>query len=154
MLKEVYGLPESLDFRKKNYTLILSKADEALVDYVEGNINDYISEVLKHCDSEIHDSEEAVIKLLNDGTLEENLKSNYIDNLETPITSLQDIGDFTLWTKLLNYNLVAYSKINVLHENILDTFVNKGWVVSYNVDRWDNSMYRVSSKRASKKRKF
>lgn len=121
MLKKIYGLPESSEFRHKNYTLILSKADEILVDYVEEHINDYISEVLRHCGSEICDSEEAVIKLLNNETLEEQLKSNYMDNLETSISILQDINDFTLWAKLFNYNLVVYSE-----NNVLQYFFNSG----------------------------
>ncbi len=114
MLKKIYDIPENSDFRYRNYTLILSKPDEPLVDYIGENINVYISEVLDNCDDEIHDSEETVIKLLNDKILEDHLKSNYIDNLKTSISNLRDINDVTIWIKLLNYDLVVYTETNVL----------------------------------------
>lgn len=128
MLKTIYNCLEDLDLKHKNYTVILSKPNEPLVYYVQENINDYVEEILSHCDGEISDSEETAVKLLNNAELDTALKENYINKLTTPIQYLLDIGEATLWPELLGCNLVVYSENNVLQyfchsDNGLDTLI-------------------------------
>lgn len=134
MLKQIYGCLEESDLKHKNYTVVLSRINEPLGGYVQENINDYVKEILKHCEGEILDSEVTAIKLLNDEILEVPLKFNYIDKLKTTICSLQDIEDTTLWSKLIVCNLIVYSESNVLKyfccsgndlDKTLATFINK-----------------------------
>lgn len=142
MLKAIYKWREDLDLKHKNYTVVLSKLNEPLVNYVQKNINDYVKEILSHCNGEITDSEETAVKLLNNAELDTALKENYINNLTTPIQCLSDIGEATLWPKLLDCDLVVYSENNVLQyfchsDNGLDTliarFINEK-AVSLNFD--------------------
>lgn len=114
MLKEIYDRHEDVDLKHKNYTVVLSKPDEPLVSYLEENINDYVAEVLSHCDGEITDSEETAVKLLNNAELDTALKENYINKLTTPVQCLSDISEATLWSELLGCDLVVYSENNVL----------------------------------------
>lgn len=114
MLKKIYDCHEDADLIHKNYTVVLSKPSEPLVSYLEGNVNDYVAEILNHCDGEICDSEETVVKLLNHTELGTALKENYINKLTTHIQCLQDISDVTLWPELIGCDLVVYSEDNVL----------------------------------------
>lgn len=134
MLKEIYHYHETEDLKHKNYTMVLSKPDETLVNYVEENINDYVEVILNHCDGIISDSEEIAIKLLNDANLGTALKENYVNKLKTPIHNLPDINDVTLWSELLACHLVVYSENNVLQyffhsgnglNELLTSFINE-----------------------------
>lgn len=121
MLKEICNCPEDADLKHKNYTVVLSHPDEPLVSYVEKNINDYLTEVLANCDGRISDSEETVVKLLNSTELDTALKENYINNLTTRIQCLSDINDKTLWSELLDCDLIVYSE-----KNVLQYFIHSG----------------------------
>ena len=114
MLNQIYGCLEEDDLKHKNYTTILSRSNEPLVEYVRENINDYMNVVLENCDEHIADSGETVISVLNDDTLDEELKIAYIEYLTTQIYNLQEINDVTLWKRLLDGGLVVYSEKNVL----------------------------------------
>ncbi|MEG0835791.1 MAG: hypothetical protein RR413_10145 [Christensenellaceae bacterium] len=156
MLKKMYALPnEEQDLKNKNYTLISSKANEPLENYVRKNIGIYVEMILSHCGSEISDSEETAIKLLNDSNLSTALKENYIDKLKTPISSLSDITDATLWSELLACNLVVYSEVNVLQyslcsndgfDKLLADFVNNmANSFQFDYDTIDNSFEKGSA---------
>ncbi|MDF2503036.1 hypothetical protein [Clostridium sp.] len=114
MLKEIYDCCDDADLKHKNYTMVLSKPNEPLVKYVQENINDYVEEILRHCDDKIFDSEDTAIKLLNTAELNVALKENYINKLTTSIQRLQDISEVVLWPELLGCNLLVYSENNVL----------------------------------------
>lgn len=114
MLNQIYRCLKEDDLKHKNYTTILSRSNEPLVEYVRENINDYMGVVLEHCDNRISDSEETVISVLNDDTLDKELKIAYIEYLTTQTNNLQEINDVTLWKRLLDGGLVVYSEKNVL----------------------------------------
>lgn len=61
----VYGLKKSNDFNNKNYTLISSKPDEPLTQYVNENIDEYITIILDNCSDRITDEEPVVLAILN-----------------------------------------------------------------------------------------
>lgn len=148
ILKEIYDCHEDADLIHKNYTVVLSKPGEPLVIYLEENINDYVTEVLRHCDEEISDSEEIAVKLLNNAELSTALKENYINKLTTPIQCLPDISEVTLWPELLCCDLVVYSENNVLQyffhsgnglDALIAGFINeKGMSFNFDYDAIDS----------------
>lgn len=148
MLKKIYNCNEDADLIHKNYTAVLSKPGEPLVSYLEENINDYVAEVLSHCDEKISDSEEIAVKLLNNAELGTARKENYIDKLVTPIQCLPDIGEVTLWSELLACNLAVYSENNVLQyffrsgnglDALIAGFINeKGTSFNFDYDAIDS----------------
>lgn len=149
ILREIYGCTDASDLKHKNYTIILSKPDEPLVNYISKNIDDYIKGILEHCEGSIVDSEETVIHLLNDGELEMSLKTAYIDNIQISINCLQDVVDVTLWPKLITCHLVVYSENNILQyfcrcknklDKILADFINdQGHSFKFDYDEIDNN---------------
>lgn len=133
VLKVIYESIDINELKHKNYTLLLTKPTEPVVTYIKANINDYITMVLENCDDNITDSEEIVLVVLNDEELESTLKCEYIEYLQTAITSLQEIKDVSLWPKLLRSKLVTYAEDNVLQyfcrsgnrlDNLLTSFIN------------------------------
>ena len=65
ILRECYEIAEGVDFKHKNYTLVLSNKKQPLAKYVDKNMEHYVKWLLETCDSKIHDSEDAAIELLN-----------------------------------------------------------------------------------------
>jgi len=114
MLEMVYGLPNSNDLNSKNYTLITSKSDEPLAQYVNQNIEHYISIILDNCYKCITDQESAVLAILNNTEIDVNKKKEYISYLQAIIENLEDVITKDLWSLLLQQRLVKYSKENVL----------------------------------------
>jgi len=128
MLKAVYGLPQSNDFNNRNYTMILSKPDEPLVQYVNGNINSYIRIVLDNCEGCINDDESIVLGILNNQDVDSKYKEEYICFLQTKLEHLENVEEKDLWSLLLQKELVNYSEANILYyffcsEKGLDTFL-------------------------------
>ncbi|MCM3294019.1 hypothetical protein M3661_28385 [Paenibacillus sp. MER 180] len=128
ILEVVYGYSESIDFKKKNYTMIISKPNEPLARYVEENINHYLTVYFDVCDNCIADEESAVLEILNNSEIEDQYKKTYISVLQTVITRLDDVNNSELWCLLLQRNLVVYTEDNILtyyfhSENGLDTFL-------------------------------
>lgn len=128
ILEVVYGVEESSDFTSKNYTLVTSKLDEPLVEYVNGNIDQYISIILDNCGECVDDEETAVLAILNNPEVDCDHKKEYISFLKTVIERIESVLDKELWSLLLQGKLVNYSENNVLNyffnsENGLDSFL-------------------------------
>lgn len=115
MLKEVYGLQRNNDFNQKNYTLILSKPDEPLVQYVNENMEEYIRIVIDNCIDNITDDEPSALVILNNPDVDSNNKEEYIGFLQTKLEYLGDVEEKDLWSLLLQKKLVNYSEANILY---------------------------------------
>jgi len=114
MLQEFYGLEKDDAFSRRNFSLVLSVSNSPLASYINENMADYVTEVLKHCGDGIADDERASLKLLNsDIPLE--MKQDYISVLKTRLSSFVDINDKNLWISLLkNDSAILYSEENVI----------------------------------------
>ena len=133
MLKVFYGIEETKDFYHKSYTLISSSSETPLAQYINENINDYISIILDNCESNIIDDEAAVLSVLNNDEITSENKVAYIEVLKTQIQSLKTVDDKETWGLLLESNLIEYSEDNILEyffcsgkklDNILAEFIN------------------------------
>jgi hypothetical protein len=130
ILKVVYGLTESSDFNSKNYTLVTSKLEEPLVQYVHENIDQYISIILDNCGECITDEERAALAILNNPDIDSDHKEEYINFLQTVIERIETVLDKELWSLLLQEKLVKNSENNILlyfflSENGLDSFLTQ-----------------------------
>lgn len=128
IFKVVYGYSESSDFNSKSYTLVTSKQEEPLVQYVNENIDQYIGIILDNCSEGIDDEEPVVLEILNNSEIDNDHKKEYINFLQTVIERIESVLDKGLWSLLLQKKLVYYSENNVLNyffhsENGLDSFL-------------------------------
>lgn len=128
ILEVVYGLKKSSDFNNKNYTLIISKQDEPLAQYVNKNIDQYINIMLDNCGECITDEEPTALAILNNSEIDRENKKEYISFLQTVIERIETVLDKELWSMLLQEKLVNYSENNILNyfflsKNGLDSFL-------------------------------
>lgn len=130
--REVLGAKNDEDILHKNYTLLCSHPDSAITQYINQNINAYFDVILKISDGMICDDENVAITLLNNSDLTIDHKHSYITALRTTIISIKEITDGSLWSLLLDADIVEYSECNImdcfnavkLNESVI-TYINR-----------------------------
>lgn len=120
MLRKIFLFRDENDIYHKNYSLVLTKSDSPLAKYVKQNIGQYIDVVISNSEGSINDNEDAVLLILNDEIISINQKKEYIELLQTPITSIVNVNNKDLWSLLLDNHLIKY-----LEDNIIEYFRNK-----------------------------
>lgn len=132
--KEILGIKNDEDILRKNYTLLCKHSESAITQYVNQNINEYFDVILEISERIILDDEKVAIVVLNNPDLTSERKQSYISALQTNITSIKEIEDSSLWTLLLDTDIVQCSECN-----IMDCFNTMGLnerVISY-INRCD-----------------
>jgi len=115
MLQEFYKLEKGDAFAHRNYSLVLSEPNSPLASYVNDNLTDYFTEILKHCGNIITDDESISHKVLNNENIPLDLKESYVSMLRTRLRSLEDVTNEELWGSLLdNDAALLYSEENVI----------------------------------------
>lgn len=130
--REVLEEKNDEDILHKNYTLLCSHPDSAITQYINQNINAYFDVILKISDGMICDDENVAITLLNNSDLTIDHKHSYISALRTTIISIKEITDGSLWSLLLDADIVEYSECNImdyfnavkLNESVI-TYINR-----------------------------
>lgn len=133
MLTKVYQLNSEDDIRHKNYTLVMSQPDSSLASYVNNHISDYLSMVLSSCDGSIADDEAIVLSVLNNEEISDEQKDQYINSLQTFVTSLSEVESKSLWSSLLDKDRAVCSEENIVSyfehvdglDNSLIEFINR-----------------------------
>ncbi|MFJ5503295.1 hypothetical protein ACIPUO_03650 [Pectobacterium carotovorum] len=113
MLSKVYTLNSEDDIRHKNYTLVMSQPDSPLASYVNNHISDYLDMVLSSCDGSIVDDEAIVLSVLNNEGISDEQKGQYINALQTFVTSLSEVESESLWSSLLDKDRTVCSEENI-----------------------------------------
>ncbi|MCY9833989.1 hypothetical protein [Escherichia coli] len=114
MLSKVYTLNSEDDIRHKNYTLAMSQPDSPLASYVNNHIRDYLDMVLSSCDGSIVDDESIVLSVLNNEGISDEQKGQYINALQTFVTSLSEVESESLWSSLLDKDRAVCSEENIV----------------------------------------
>ncbi|EPO5625545.1 MULTISPECIES: hypothetical protein [Klebsiella] len=114
MLSKVYTLNSEDDIRHKNYTLVMSQPDSPLAGYVNNHISDYLDMVLSSCDGSIVDDEAIVLSVLNNEGISDEQKGQYINALQTFVTSLSEVESESLWSSLLDKDRAVCSEENIV----------------------------------------
>lgn len=114
MLSKVYMLNREDDIRHKNYTLVMSQPDSPLASYVNNHISDYLDMVLSSCDDSIVDDEVIVLSVLNNEGISDEQKGQYINALQTFVTSLSEVESESLWSSLLDKDRAVCSEENIV----------------------------------------
>lgn len=112
--REILGAKNEDDFFHRNYTILCSHPDSAITQYVNRNISEYFDVVLQISDGTIHDDENVAVAVLNNANLTTEHKQSYISALRTTITSIKAIADSSLWSSLLDADIVQYSECNIM----------------------------------------
>ncbi|WP_461811475.1 YobI family P-loop NTPase, partial [Faecalimonas sp.] len=126
---KILNISNDDDIIHKNYTLLLSHPDSAITQYVNRNINEYFDVVLRISGGTILDDENIAVLVLNNPELTVEHKHAYISGLQTTIISINEITDHTLWSLLLDANIVQYSERNIM--NCFNVLKLNDSVISY-----------------------
>ena len=132
--REILGAKNADDFFHKNCTILCLHPDSAITQYVNQNINKYFRVVLQISDGNIHDDENVAIAVFNNANLTTDYKHSYISALRTTITSIKEIADSSLWSLLLDADIVQYSEYNIM--DCFNTVKLNESVISY-INRYD-----------------
>ena len=112
--REILGAKDADDFFHKNYTILCLHPDSTITKYVNQNINEYFHVVLQVSDGTIYDDENVAVAVFNNANLTTDYKQSYISALRTTITSIKEIADSSLWSSLLDADIVQYSEYNIM----------------------------------------
>ena len=105
------------DFGAKNYFAISNSGCEKLRGYIDANINEYVENVYLKLNSNIQEDEAYLISLLNNENLTIDKKELIVEQVETSINDLSDIG-----TVSVNRILLKKSKVSPKWDNIFIHF--------------------------------
>lgn len=97
----------------QNFTIILESQCTHLIQYIEDNIESYISDVLLNLMNNNDESEESIIQLLNYEHLSNENKELIIQKNNTRITSITEIDDIDLWELPFKYSKVLPTWENI-----------------------------------------
>lgn len=114
MLKSQYGVTNSYDIKHKNYTIIKTIVDSPLSKYVDVNLQSYIEEIVANCEEKIEDAESDVLSILNNNSVNEEIKEKYIASLHSTIDDITRVDNQGLWKILMASGIVKMSVSNVV----------------------------------------
>lgn len=112
--REILGITNEDDIFHKNYTLLYSNPDSAITKYVNQNINEYFDVIMQMSNRTIIYDENVAISVLNNSNLTDKHKYSYISDLRTIIISIKEIADNSLWSLLLDADIIQYSDNNIM----------------------------------------
>lgn len=100
-------------FKTSNYTQILLSGCDFLISYIDKYINAYLNNIFFILETNIFESEESIISLLNNPNISDQDRDRIIEKQETKILEIQKIEDASLLK-----NLFEQSKVIATWENV------------------------------------
>lgn len=103
------------DLKKAHYTTILNSTAEKLKQYIADNISEYTENVNLTIETNTHEAEDTVLKLLNTNSekLEQELKIEIIKHQAVKISKINSVEEKDLWHVLLEENKLISSWENI-----------------------------------------
>jgi len=102
------------NFDTANYTTIMKSGCSHLIEYIEENIDIYLSEIFFNLSS-INEEEEYYIKLLNNNNLDYDVLNKIVDKVDTKISDLSKVNGYYVTVMLLTSKKVIPNWRNILH---------------------------------------
>lgn len=119
---------DEYEAKHKNYTVIQTVID-CLKRKIADEMNDYVKVEISISDGKIEDNQEDACKIINDTSIEKNIKEEYIDAYCGKIKDISRIEDNSLWA-LMARNGIVYKSI----KNIVALFNETGGIDRYLID--------------------
>lgn len=95
------------DLAESNYSTILDSRSKNLIDYVENNISTYINNIFLKLEKNIKETEESVVKLLNNDSLSISEKNNIILKQEILVSDISKVQSCEVQQILINENKIV-----------------------------------------------
>ncbi len=120
MLLKHYKKFDSSLFLTSNYSSIMTSSLDSMIDYISDNLELYMNSVYLKIETNSDEPQENYLELLNNESLDDDIKEKLIIQVNTKIIDIKTIEDTNLWNILF-----GYSKVSPLWENILASFENE-----------------------------
>ena len=139
------------NFKDANYTTISKSTHRPLIDYINSNIQEYIKEVYLKLPDAQQEDEYKFKELLENETLDEEIKVQIIEKVETSISELKSIKSLSIKKALLEgYKVLPtwenvndyYNSCEKSLEEELINFLNNGIVYSALSNEKINTSYK------------
>lgn len=111
----------ALEIKKANYSAIVGSHEKFIEQYIQQNIETYITNVFLDLENNSEENEETIINLLEDSKLELNLKENILSSQDHIFKSLEAIPE-ELWNHAL-----SDERVEIVWENIGVYTDLEGW---------------------------
>ena len=151
ILKKFDRIEVETTFKVANYTTVSKSTHKPLIEYVNSNIQEYITEVYLKLPDMQQEDEYKFKELLKNENLDEEIKVQIIEKVETSISELKDLKSLPIKKSLLENkkvlptweNIEDYYKScqNSLKEELIN-FLNNNDVYSALSDKKINTSYR------------
>lgn len=151
ILKEFDGIEVETTFKVANYTTVSKSTHKPLIEYVNSNIQEYITEVYLKLPDVQQEDEYKFKELLKNENLDEEIKVQIIEKVETSISELKDLKSLPIKKALLENkrvlptweNIEDYYKScqNSLEKELIN-FLNNNDVYSALSDKKINTSYK------------
>ena len=151
ILKEFDGIEVETTFKVANYTTVSKSTHKPLIEYVNSNIQEYITEVYLKLPDVQQEDEYKFKELLKNENLDEEIKVQIIEKVETSISKLKNLESLPIKKALLDNkrvlpiweNIEDYYKScqNSLKEELIN-FLNNNDVYSALSDKKINTSYK------------
>ncbi|HBM36785.1 MAG TPA: hypothetical protein DDZ71_10880 [Sulfuricurvum sp.] len=124
-------LSKSTDLKTSNFTTIKQSSCLRLLEYINENLNEYVANVFLIIKENTKESEETIIELLNNESIELENKHAIIAKTETKISDITSISQ-ELWTSVFEHskiepiwdNLTTYFEKTNTFDSVLINFIN------------------------------
>lgn len=134
MLSTIYCIEDSDRVKHQNYSLIMKSPNSKLAEYVEDEIDSYMTLYLDNCNDEVSDEMDDALRLINNSDITLSKREEYIQYLITNLKDIVKIDNTDLWPLVLEKHLVDYNE-----ENILEYYFNSGEGLDDNLISFINS---------------
>ena len=114
MLRSQYEVTNSYDIKHKNYTIIKEVEESPLAKYVDSNLQLYLEEIILNCEEKIEDAEFMVLSILNNNSVDEEIKEKYIAFMSSTIDDITKVDNQSLWKVMITIGRVEMSVSNVI----------------------------------------
>lgn len=114
MLRTQYGTTSPYDIKHKNYTIIKTITDSPLAKYVDANLQSYLEEIIDNCEEKIEDAESEALDILNNNSVDNDIKEQYIALLNATIMDITNVNNQELWKLLIVNGIIKRSVFNVV----------------------------------------
>lgn len=109
----------SINHRLANYTAISLASNQMINDYIWGNIDSYLEDVALVMESNLEESKEAIVKIVNHPEVNQDLAIQYALRQKCIFESLADLPGF-MWGELLFSKKIIAGWTNILEYHRLD----------------------------------
>lgn len=102
------------EIKHRNYTLLSKRKESILSEYIENNLKIYLDVYIQFSEGVIKDGEQAIYSLINNDSLEENKRNDYINSLDEQKLLIDKLDDEKFYKQLITKNNLVPNTENIL----------------------------------------